>query len=123
MLYDDKSTISMYKLVKKSIGCVRIVIEKQIVYQFDTLHVDYYVNQKCISPEILGLKQLTYSIDTTEITNTIQMFECLRICSGGPSTIDFPCIYFPKSLIKNYIAFCIINLMIFVLGVFVKKRI
>lgn len=71
MLYHDESTTSMYKPVKKVIGCVRIVIEKQIVFQFYTLHIDYYVNQKHINPEILGLKRLTYPIDTIEITNTI----------------------------------------------------
>lgn len=96
MLYSDGNTMLMYKPVKTVIGCIRMVIEKQIVFQSNTLHIDYYVNQKRVSPDILGLKQLTYPLDVTEVTNTVRMFDYLRICAGGPSVIDFPGINFLK---------------------------
>lgn len=80
----------MYKPVKTESGGVKIVIEKQIVFQSNTLDIAYFINQKRIHPEVLGLQQLTYPLDTTKVTKTIMVFHCKQICQGGPCIDDFP---------------------------------
>lgn len=91
----------MYKPVKTESEGVRIVVEKQIVFQSNTLDIAYYVNQKRIHPEVLGLQQLTYPLDTAKVNETIKVFHCKQICQGGPCIDDFPgkqfkilCLYF-----------------------------
>lgn len=86
--------MSMYKPIKTILGDMRLVIEKQIVFEYSTLNVSYYVNHNRLNPEVLGLKHLTYPLNKIEVTDTIQLFEHIRICEGGPNVDQFPGILF-----------------------------
>lgn len=89
-LYHDGCIVALYKLIKfVEFNEAKIVIEKQIVFESSSLKVSYYVNQKRRNPENLGLQQLTYPLDTLQITETLQLFEQKEICQGGPSIIHF----------------------------------
>lgn len=90
LFYNDGFAVSMYKPAKTQSGGVRIVVEKQIVFQSNTLDIAYYVNQKRIHPEVLGLQQLTYPLDTAKVTDTIIVFHRKQICQGGPCIDDYP---------------------------------
>lgn len=90
ILYHDVCMVSLYKLNKSSSNEIKIIIEKQIVFQPSSLSISYYVNQKREDPKMLGLKQLTYPLDMIEIANTVQLFDTKFICQGGPSVINFP---------------------------------
>jgi len=85
--------VSLYKLNKSSSNEIKIIIEKQIVFQSSNLNISYFVNQKRQDSKMLGLKQLTYPLDMIEIANTVQLFDNQLICQGGPSVINFPGIY------------------------------
>lgn len=89
ILYRDNCIISLYKLKKNKSNKIKVVIEKQIVFQPSLLNVSYYINQKRKRWNMLGLKQLLYPLDIIEITKTVQLFDKKYICQGGPSTVDF----------------------------------
>lgn len=93
MLYQDVCMVSLYKINKSSSNEIKIIIEKQIVFQSSSTNISYYVNQTRKDSAILGLKQLTYPLDMTEIANTVQLFDSKHICQGGPSVINFPGTY------------------------------
>lgn len=94
MLYCDGNVMSIYKPIKTIFGDMRLVIEKQIVFEYSSLDVSYYVNHNRLDPEVLGLKHLTYPLNKILVTDTIQLFEHIRICEGGPSIDKFPGINF-----------------------------
>lgn len=103
MLYRDECIVSLYKPIKSECGSeMKVVIQKQIVFQSNILKISYYVNQKCRDPKVLGLSQLTYPLDFMKINETIKLFEQKQICQGGPSVINFPGRYL-------YISNCLIN--------------
>jgi len=83
--------VSLYKPNKFECGSeMKVVIQKQIVFQSNILKISYYVNQKCRDPKI---PQLTYPLDFMKINETIKLFEQKQICEGGPSVINFPGTY------------------------------
>lgn len=91
MLYRDECLVSLYKPIKFECGHeMKVVIQKQIVFQSNILKISYYVNQKCRDPKILDLPQLTYPLDFMKINETIKLFEQKQICEGGPCVINFP---------------------------------
>ncbi|KAL5236912.1 hypothetical protein ACI65C_004322 [Semiaphis heraclei] len=94
MLYRDECIVSLYKPIKSECGSeMKVVIQKQIVFQSNILKISYYVNQKCRDPKVLGLSQLTYPLDFMKINETIKLFEQKQICQSGPSVINFPGTY------------------------------
>lgn len=90
VLYRDACLVSLYKLNISSSNEMKIIIEKQIVFQSSSTNVSYYVNQKRQNANILGLKQLSYPLDMIEIADTVKLFDDKHICQGGPSIINFP---------------------------------
>jgi len=56
MLYRSLNIMSLYK--PNILDGIKVVIEKQIVFNSSSLDINYYVNQKCINPTIVDLKQL-----------------------------------------------------------------
>jgi len=68
---------------------LKLLLKKKIVFESSSLKVSYYVNQKRKNHENLGLQQLTYSLDTLQITETLQLFEQKEICQGSRSVIHF----------------------------------
>lgn len=100
MFYSDGDTISMYQPIKKELhGNMRLYIEKQIVFQSNTLDIAYYIKQNQIESEILGLKKLTYPLDADQVIETLLIFNSKTICQGGPLMNDFP----GKIIIRTFI--------------------
>lgn len=89
-LYHDGYIVALYKLIKFiEFNETKIIIEKQIVFESNSLKVSYYVNQKRSNPENLDLQQLKYPLDTLQITETLQLFEQKEICQGGLNVKNF----------------------------------
>lgn len=88
MLYRGVNIMSLYK--PNILDGIKVVIEKQIVFHSSSLDINYYVNQKCINPTIVDLKQLTYPLNTLDVIENIKLFEQKKICQGGPNVINFP---------------------------------
>jgi len=63
ILYQDLCMVSLYKLNKSSSNEIKIIIEKQIVFQSSNLNISYFVNQKRQDSKRLDLKQLTYPLE------------------------------------------------------------
>lgn len=132
ILYSDVNIISLYKPNLSISDEIKVVVEKQIVFQSSTLDINYYVHQKCINPSILDFKLLSYPLDILQIIETIKLFERKQICQGGPKVINFPGIglllkllkllYIIKVLINNY--YIILYFIIFInlcLGINIKN--
>lgn len=105
---------------------VKVVIDKQIVFQSNSLDINYYVNQKCINATIFDFKPLTYPLDVLQVIENIKLFEKKQICQGGPSVINYPGIYL-KTII-NYKDLLIITMNIlwchiinYCLGIHIKN--
>jgi len=84
--YLEEKTLVFYKPVYK---INKLVIEKQIVIN-DNVNVNFYVNNELIEPASLGLIQLTYPINTKNLSEVINSFNYKQVCQGGPMAINFP---------------------------------
>jgi len=62
ILYQGVWMVSFYKRNKSSSNEIKIIIEKQFVFQSSSLVISYYVNKKHQDSKMLCLKQLTYPL-------------------------------------------------------------
>lgn len=93
MLYCDTNMITLYKPNKTGFDDIKLVVEKQIVFQSNLSDIRYYVYQKRIDPSIVSPVELNFPLDMIKVAENVRLFEHKTICLGGPNVMDFPGTY------------------------------
>lgn len=88
----DEAAISFCFLKYDNTRDTKVVIEKQIVFTPD-LNINYFINNELLAKDKY-LFNLAYPFQTKDIEKVLNIFSLKVICTGGPSKINFPGIYY-----------------------------